>query len=162
MSEIAIDTSTDPQAMLQVYIGQWEGMTRTWFEPDNLADESPWQGRIYPILGDRYIQYDYTGSLQGEPFEGKAIIGYNAMMNQFEMAWIDSFHQSTGIMYCKGHRTSVGFTLWGNYRIAADSADWGWRTDFNLLDAKHLTIRAYNITPDGTESLGVETIYTRR
>ena len=65
-------------------------------------------------------------------------------------------------MYCKGHRTSVGFTLWGHYRFAAESAEWGWRTDFNLLDANHLMIRAYNVTPDGTESLGIETVYTRR
>lgn len=160
MSE-AMQTPSDPQALLQAYTGKWAGHTRTWFEPGQLGDESPWQGEITAILGGRYLQYEYTGSMQGESFEGKALIGYNGMSDQCEMAWIDSFHQSTGIMHCKGQLTPGRMNLLGSYRAFDNSADWGWRTEFTLVDADHLTIRAYNIAPDGSESLGIETVYTR-
>lgn len=162
MSENAMLTNRDPQAILQSFTGQWEGPTKTWFEPGNLGDESPWQGKIETVLGNRYLQYDYTGSLQGEGFEGKAIIGYNGMTKRFEMAWIDSFHQSTGIMHCKGHEIANGITLLGSYRAFDDSADWGWRVAIELTDANHLAIHSYNITPEGSESLALQTLYTRR
>ncbi len=162
MSETTLLENADPETLLQAYTGQWQGMTRTWFEPDKLADESSWQGTIYPILGNRFIQYDYTGSLQGDAFEGKALIGFNAMTKQFEMAWIDSLHQSTGIMYCQGHQTTTGFMVLGSFRASEDGPEWGWRTDFELLNSKQLRIRAYNISPEGMEYLGVETLYTRR
>jgi hypothetical protein len=50
---------------------------RTWFEPDKLADESPWQGSIRRVLGGRFALHEYRGSLQGEPLEGLVVYGYN-------------------------------------------------------------------------------------
>ena len=36
---------------LQSLTGNWEGITKTWFEPGVLADESPVKGAIRPLLG---------------------------------------------------------------------------------------------------------------
>ncbi len=152
----------DKRAQFKAYTGKWAGMTRTWFEPGKLADESPWSATFQTILGDRYLQYDYTGSLQGEPFEGRAIIGYNAMSDQFDMAWIDTFHQSTGIMYCRGAETATGFSVLGSYVVDDKGTAWGWRTVFEMIEPNRLTIRAYNITPGGEEHLGIETVYARQ
>lgn len=162
MNELATPAIRDPLTVLHSFIGQWTGHTTTFFEPGNQGDESPWQGKIEAVVGKRYLQYDYVGSMQGERFEGKAILGYNGMTEQFEMVWIDSFHQSTGIMHSKGHEIAAGITLLGSYRAFDHSDDWGWRTDFTLLDANRLTICAYNIDPEGNESLALETIYTRQ
>jgi hypothetical protein len=160
MSAIMIGSEIDAQTLLHRYAGQWQGVTRTWFEPGKLADESPWQGSLYPVLGGRYLQYEYTGKIMGNALEGRMLIGYNAATQQFEMAWIDSFHQSTGIMLCKGGTTSEGLSLLGSYH--ANDEEWGWRTDLYLPSAGQLIIRAYNITSNGEEALGVETIYQQR
>lgn len=153
---------SDKSSLLKTYCGQWTGTTRTWFEPDTLADESAWYATIQPILTGSHIQYDYTGMLQGQPLEGKAIIGYNTMSAQFEMAWIDSFHQSAGIMFCKGSETATGFNVVGSYVVDEAGTTWGWRTTFEMIEPNHLTLRAFNIAPDGKEDLGIETIYTRK
>ena len=39
--------------------GEWLGMTKTWFEPDKLTDESPWQGEFKVVLGGRFLLYTY-------------------------------------------------------------------------------------------------------
>ena len=35
--------------------GEWQGTTKTWFEPDKLADESHMRGSMRLILGEQVI-----------------------------------------------------------------------------------------------------------
>lgn len=48
----------------------------------------------------------------------------------------------------------------GSY--AAGEERWGWRTVLRLVDADHLVIQAFNISPQGREDRAVETELTRR
>ena len=56
---------------------------------------------------------------------------------------------SDGILFSEGTRIEKGFSVKGSYRAAPDQDPWGWRTDFEIIDKDHITITAYNITPDG-------------
>jgi hypothetical protein len=148
-------------ALLTSLTGEWEGTAKTWFEPDVLTDESPWRGRIRPVLGGRFVLHEYEGEMGGERFEGVAIHGYELDSGRFTTAWIDSFHTGTAIMSSEGARTPNGFSVLGSYRVP-DSPPWGWRTEFEVTDADHIVITMYNVSPAGEESKGVETRYTRR
>ena len=67
--------------------------------------------------GGRFMLYEYEGSLGGEPLQGAAIYGYNQAKEQFEAAWVDSFHNGSALMYSvgAGWPATVGprlFTAW--------------------------------------------------
>jgi len=95
--------------LINSLIGEWEGTTKTWFEADKLADESPMRGTIKSVLEDRFVMHQYRGSLEGKPFEGIAIYGYSFDWEKFQCAWVDSFHMGTSIMLAEGNNIDRGF-----------------------------------------------------
>lgn len=141
--------------------GNWKGITKTWFEPDVIADESPMTGTIKVVLDGRFILHEYEGMVQGKPFSGIAIYGYYIAEGNFQAAWVDSFHMGTGILLSEGKNTGNNFSALGHYGGTETQPAWGWRTELEMISADKLRVTAYNITPEGQEAKATETLYER-
>ena len=150
------ETST-PHHFLARLAGNWRGTSKLWLEPGKLADESPVVGTIQLLLEGRFALYLYQGSIEGDPQHGMFTFGYNTTLEQFEASWVDSFHTSTGIMFCTGKEMENGFSVTGSYPDPTGGPDWGWRTDVQLK-GDELIMTAYNILPEGLEAKATEII----
>ncbi|HRX03446.1 MAG TPA: DUF1579 domain-containing protein [Anaerolineae bacterium] len=141
--------------------GQWQGVTRTWFEPGQLADESSQRGVIRSVLGGYFVVHEYEGTLQGQPMRGIAIFGFDVATGKCQAAWIDNVHMGTAIMYSEAEPSERAFVALGSYDDPNGGPPWGWRTEIDLIDDDHITITAFNIPPGGEAYKAVETQYRR-
>lgn len=162
LDKFAISKGSGIHYQLNLLAGEWQGVTKTWFEPDKLADESPMKATMKPVLNGRFMLFEYEGSLTGQPFEGIAIIGFSINADKFQMAWIDSFHMGTDIMFSEGKSAQKLFSVVGSYGGPQIPEPWGWRTEIELKDSQTMVVTAYNITPTGEESKATEAIFTRK
>lgn len=165
MSE-KLETSklTGKHFLLHKLAGEWEGISKTWFEPDKVADESAISGTMRPILDGRFILHEYRGSFGEKALEGIAIYGFNLELGKFQSAWVDSFHNGTAIMFSEGKRQDDAFSMLGSYFYVAPGVEqqWGWRTEIEIVSDDQVKIIAYNISPEGDESKATETVYNRK
>ncbi|MCT8334059.1 DUF1579 domain-containing protein [Leptospira sp. 85282-16] len=151
-----------PHNQLQQLLGHWSGKTKTWFEKDVLADESDAEATITSLLDGRFISIDYHSSLDGKPFVGKMILGFDIPYQRFTSSWIDSFHMGSQIMLSSGESKGKGFSVLGSYgNPEYGDKLWGWRTEIQFLSEKEFSLTAFNISPEGEEAKATETIYKR-
>jgi hypothetical protein len=150
-----------PHHLLAQLVGRWAGMTQNWLDPHGTPQESQTHGSVQLILDGRFALYLYQSSVDGEPQHGMFTFGYDTTLDRYEASWVDSYHNNTAIMFCVGQGKGNGFAVVGSYPAADGGPDWGWRTEVELVDTDHLTITAYDLRPEGGETVAAKTVLRR-
>ncbi len=120
--------------------GNWVGENRLWWEEAKPAERS--EGRLQ-AGPDRL---SYTWSFRGKPQEG--VLRLSGPAGALRGDWRDSWHQTTETAF-HGRLSDGVVLLYGTYP-AGEGPDWGWRIEIDTRDPEHLTLRMFNLFPDGT------------
>ena len=145
-------------------VGNWEGTSKVWFEPGEPVDESPVTGTMRAVLDGRFILHEYQSKFGDKPLEGLALYGYHLELEQYQSAWVDSFHNNSAIMFSKGERKDPAFSMLGSYVYVTPEQELqgGWRTQIDVLSDDEIVITAYNIMPGEAETKATEIVYKRK
>jgi len=103
-----VGTPGEPHKLLAKLEGSWNTRTRGWFEGKQTM-ESTGTCEQKLVLGGHYLEQTYTGNMDGMPFSGINLLGYNNHTKKFESVWLDTM--STAIYFFVGKGSADGRTI---------------------------------------------------
>ena len=103
-----VGTPGEPHKLLAKLEGSWTTRTRGWFEGKQTMESSGTCEQKL-VLDGHYLHQFYTVEMDGMPFSGINILGYNNHTKKYESIWIDSM--STAVYYFVGPGSADGKTI---------------------------------------------------
>ncbi len=144
-------------------VGEWKGSNRlhtSWIPEDPIKDSDS-NCSVNLVAMEQALKLEYTWSYEGAPQSGLMIIRSPKDSQAVDFYWLDSWHLSNIYMISEGKIDGKVISVKGFYKVP-DHPDWGWRTDFDCGDGDSFSFTMYNVTPEGEESLAVESAFTRK
>jgi hypothetical protein len=129
--------------------------------PNGPTQEAKGTAKITSILGGRFLQEEFSGTMLGQPFTSIHLNGYNAGTKQFEATWM--YTGSTAMMTMTGTSPDGGKTI---KFVASYVNPKGDKETMEItqrqVDDDHFITELIGRNPDGTKGATMETTYTRK
>ena len=77
---------------LEPLVGKFIANIQLWMDPNAPVEKSTGTESSNWILGGRYVQSKFEGTMMGQPFSGQGITGYDNATKLYQMSWIDSMN----------------------------------------------------------------------
>ena len=155
-------TPGEAHKKLEAVVGTFDAKVKTWMDPSKPPEESTGTSENTWVLGNRYIQMKYQGTMMGQPFTGMGYQGYDNVTKKYVGTWMDTM--STGIMTSTGHADKSGKTM----TMSASAADpvsgkmMKLTEKMTVKDNDHHSFEMWAPGPDGKPVKMMEIEYTRK
>jgi hypothetical protein len=158
---MAYATPGDAHKMLADETGTWNCDMTFWEEPNGKPSTATSTANIKMILGGRYQEATYNGTMMGQPFEGKSTLAYNNASKEFTTTFIDNM--GTGMMVAIGKydETSKSMNLKGEMVSPLNGKKTPYREVYTSIDANTRKMEMYD-TKNGEEYKSMEIMMTRK
>lgn len=124
--------------------GEWTAEMTYWMAPDAPPTTSTGTMINQMILGGRYQESRYSADMEGMPFEGIGITGYDNAKKVFVSTWVDNM--GTGIMYLEGpwNEADKSITLTGSTTDPASGKEINIREVLRRIDENTQVMEMYD------------------
>ena len=147
---------------LQNWAGSWAGKSKLnlpWLDEDKRISTSTSKLHVDTDDNHAFATLTYTWEHEGKKQEGTLLVAGHSKSPEIEVAWVDSWHQNTGILHCTG---TVGegdhIKVRGSYKAGTEV--WGWTIALKP-EGEHIRLVMENVTPAGEAEWAVDALYTR-
>ena len=177
LAQEAPEISAEEQAMMKAWrqamtpgpqhaemakmVGEFNMTVKSYMEPGGEPDVTTGTASRKMIMGGRYLEETVTGTVMGEPFEGRGLTGYNNVTGKWWGIWLDNM--STGISLSDGEwdfEKGVG-VFYGDYINPLTKEIEETRGLVTQLDGGDELMEMFMITPTG-EYKSMEILYERK
>jgi hypothetical protein len=155
-------TPGEPHARLAKLAGSWTTRTKSWMDPSQPPEETTGSCELRMVLGGRYLEQRFEGSMMGQPFSGIGYTGYDNIKKKYEGYWIDS--GGTGMFIMSGTRDAAAkkTTYTGSMLDPATGKKVAMKSVDTEVDDDHFNFEMWASGPDGKMAKVMEMTYTRK
>ncbi|MFL9843644.1 DUF1579 domain-containing protein [Flavobacterium rhizosphaerae] len=148
-------------AIMEKETGSWDAKMKLFTSPDAAPQEYTANVEINMIMGGRYQESRYKGTIMGMPFEGRSILAFDNASKEFKSTWIDNM--GTGLLVSKGKLdiNNKRFVFEGQSTDPVDGKTITTREIYTLVDENTRKIEMFD-TKDGKEHKSMEIVLTRK
>ncbi len=95
--------------VLKKFVGKWDIEMRVWMDPSQPPAVSKGYSEAELVLGGRFVEHEFEGSLMGMPYEGEGFMGYDNNRKLFNSVWVSTME--TGMHVARGSLNQDGTIL---------------------------------------------------
>ncbi len=145
---------------LKPLAGTWKSTTKWWMGPGE-PDISQGVSKNTWILGGRFLQTEFKGTSEGNPFEGLGLLGYDNAKKQHVSVWCDTMSTMIGVSYGTCDDSGKVFTYVSTYDdpMTGQPKKSKWVT--KVINDNKYVFTVHNIDTDGKEIQELEVTYVR-
>ena len=154
-------TPGSPHKMMADETGTWNCDMTFWQEEGGKPEKATSTANIKMILGGRYQEANYQGTMMGQPFEGKSTLAYNNASKEYTTTFIDNM--GTGMMVATGKydEKTKAMELKGDMVNPINGKKTPYREIYTIVDATTRKMEMYD-TKNGKEYKSMEIIMTKK
>lgn len=146
---------------LEAYVGTWDTTAKMWMEPGATPQESTGTAENSMILGGRYLQQKFEGTMMGQPFSGIGYTGYDLYKKRYLSTWMDTM--GTSIMSMTGNPDASGkMVMTGSMDDPMTGKKMNFKEVMTEVDSDHQTFEMWATGPNGKMFKTLEIHYMRR
>ena len=144
---------------MERFAGEWDAEVTTTM-PDGSQLKSKGKQTAKMILGGKFLETVFEGSMMGKPFSGRGLMAYDNLKKKYVSTWADSM--TTGILVFVGDPPADGKVYTSTAEQATpDGRTEKWREVTTVHDDKSYTFDMYVATPDGKDFKMMSIKYTK-
>jgi len=150
-------------AVLTKMAGEWTCKVKYQMDPSQPEQESQSSATVTALMDGRYIQEVDSGDMNGMPFSGMGLYGFDNVSGKYVSSWIDNM--GTGIMTSVGTADAGGkvITWIGTMNDPVTGKPAKSRMVTTVIDDNHHTFEMYGVPPGAKKEMKVMTIdYVRK
>ncbi len=159
---VKMGTPGENHKALEPLVGNWNHMVRYWMDPNAKPEESKGTSTNRWILGGRFLQAEAKGNMNGQPFEGMGITGYDNLKGEYQSMWIDNMVTGFMLATAQYDATLKTFNETGSFSCPmTNEKARPFRAKWKIMDNNNYTYEMYQAGPDGKEFKAMEITYVR-
>lgn len=146
---------------LATMAGTWDTTSKMWMQPGAPPTESKGTAVSTMILGGRYLEQRFEGTMMDQPFSGIGYTGYDNGTKKYVGTWMDSM--GTGIMHSTGKEEGPGkMSFTGEMDDFMTGKKAHFKQTVTFVDNDHHTFEMWGPDPTGKTYKMMEIRYTRK
>ncbi|KFF07468.1 DUF1579 domain-containing protein [Flavobacterium reichenbachii] len=151
----------NPHKMMADETGTWNCEMTFWMTPNGKPEKAASTAEIKMILGGRYQEANYKGTMMGQPFEGKSTLAYNNASREYTTTFIDNM--GTGMMVAMGKydEKTKSMELKGEVVNPVNGKKTPYREIYTIVDGKTRKMEMFDVK-NGEEYKSMEIVMSKK